>query len=158
MAIATLKSKHYELARMLMSGMRQCDIAEELCMSDTQVSIVVHSPLFKQYMSKLQDRANDQCFSVRAYMQEHVKLAAKKVVALVDNSMVNPATQLSASMKVLRLAGEDIEDDSKGVGKTVININAMTFEQKLQASGEIQEAEYEEDLQNKDQLGIGTNA
>ena len=65
MAIKKLSKRHLELAQLLFRCLSQRDAARQLNLSEWHVSRVVHSPVFSEYMSRLQDQADDQFFERR---------------------------------------------------------------------------------------------
>jgi hypothetical protein len=127
----TKQSRELEMLRMVLAGMRNCDIAERFGMCESSVSVIVNSPLFKQKVREKQKELDNQAFSVKAYMQEHAEPAAKEIVGIMKDK-INPAnTRLSAAVKVLNFAGEGSDGQS---GNTQNNYFNMTFEQKMEAA------------------------
>jgi molybdopterin biosynthesis enzyme MoaB len=131
--------KAREIARRLLLGQKQCDIAEDLGLGEPTVSKIVNSPLFLVIMSQLQKVEDKKAFEVVDFMREHAEEAALTTVDIMRDPNTNQATRLNASQHVLRLGGYGVTKPD-----TTINFNSLTFEQRLEASENGLDVEFEE--------------
>lgn len=83
----------------LLAGQTQRQIAQDLRLSETWVSIVVNDPLFKQEYQKLLDEVRAKVIDTSAEVQEIINAAApkaaKKLTELVGSD--DPKIKLKAS-------------------------------------------------------------
>lgn len=126
-AIALLSPKYREIARRLLIGEKQSEIARGLGMSEHAISVIVNkNPLFKKAMSELNARADEQVFDLLALMRTHAKEAAETILAAMRDE--------SAPLNVRRLAAKDVlgyAGYSNANTPAVSVTNNLTFEQVL---------------------------
>jgi hypothetical protein len=60
-----LRPIHKEIARMLVTGMRQCDIARKIRISQSRLSLIVNSLIFQNEMIKLEAERNKEISTIR---------------------------------------------------------------------------------------------
>jgi len=87
----------------LLAGQTQRQIAQDLRLSETWVSIVVNDPLFKQEYQKLLDEVRAKVIDTSAEVKEIINAAApeaaKRLTELVDSD--DPKIKLKASEAVI---------------------------------------------------------
>ena len=87
----------------LLSGQTQRQIAKDMSLSETWVSLVVNDPLFKEEYQKLVDMVRAKVIDTSAEVQEIINAAApkaaKKMVELTEDH--DPKVRLKASKDVV---------------------------------------------------------
>lgn len=109
-----VKSKHREIMRRQLAGESQRRISKELDISETRLSIVVNSPLYKKEYGKLEAEVKGRFVEVQANVQERVtKLQPKAIDVLegiltqrkVDDILVSLPLKKDVALEVLELGG-----------------------------------------------------
>lgn len=107
--------KHKEIARLEVTGMKPIDISKKLGMTPCRISIIMNSPIYKEYRDSLSSKRDEEALDIR---KEILKGAEKGVQHLVDflddNEIPKP--------KRARIAQDFL--DRSGFGKTsTVNVN-----------------------------------
>ena len=95
MAIQKLNSRHKEMAQLLMRGKTQRKVAQGIGLSESHLSRICHSPVFIEYMNRLQDEAD-------ATVLETLRMNHQEIVERNIAKMLNPR---SSKHDKLRAAG-----------------------------------------------------
>ena len=93
MAIQKLNSRHKEMAQLLMRGKTQRKVAQGIGLSESHLSRICHSPVFREYMSELQNNADDQ-------LLERMKQERWKAVNKTLDAFHDPKSTRSQKLKV----------------------------------------------------------
>ena len=126
---AANESRHREILRMKLLGLKNTEVANALDITDATVSIIVNSPLFQMRMKEMQKTADNRVFDVLDYMRENAQGAAETIVGVMKSAQKD-STRLSAASKVLAIAGYSGAEPVQGKGDTYIQ-NNLTFEQRM---------------------------
>ena len=124
-AVSKITPKYREIARRLLAGERQCDIAMDMGMSESRLSIIVNAPLFRKTMNALQDKVDRAYFDVVGEMRKEAKGAATTILDIMKSPLSTNPERLSAAKEVLRLGGYG---PKAGVN---VQVNNLSFEQRL---------------------------
>lgn len=109
-----LWEKHKHLARMLVVGEKNVDIAKKLHMSQSRVSVIANSPAFKNHLGNLSERADQTSLDIKKKLEEGALAGVELLVDLLKKdpktgSRFNPAIpvqhQMKAAMTLLDRAG-----------------------------------------------------
>ena len=97
--IKKINPKHHIIMHRLLSGQTQRQIAKDMSLSETWVSLVVNDPLFKEEYQKLVDEVRTKVIDTSAEVQEIINAAApeaaRKIVVLMDE--LDPSIRLKAA-------------------------------------------------------------
>lgn len=115
-SLSHLWERHKEIARLLVSGVSQQEIAKRLSLSESWVSIVCNSPIFQQYLSSLRGRVEVGLADVRATINEGAVQSATLLLNMLKKDDVNHQTKAKIAFDFLDRAGY-------GAIKTVRNEN-----------------------------------
>ena len=112
--VGTLQPRHLEIMRRLVLGQRQVDIAQDMGITQSRLSIIVNSPLFQLNMRELQNRRNENIIKI----QDELIEAGLKGVRLhnrviCDNEMPIETRQRSAT-SVLNIVGRVVKTEQGG--------------------------------------------
>jgi len=108
-----LKSQHRNIIQMSFNGYKNNEIAERLGMTQSTVSIILHSPLGQAYLNGLQDRAHEATLDVRKKLVSLNKDALDTFSHLLDKSSrkaVPASVQFNAAKDVLDRNGYKAPD------------------------------------------------
>jgi len=101
MAIAKLNERHKQLAQLLFTGLKQRDAARQLNLSESHVSRVVHSPVYREYMNQLQEQADNELFERR---RQNMWDAANRTLELFHGVHSTRQQKLRAARRILGIA------------------------------------------------------
>ena len=105
----------------LLAGTKQKDIAEEFGLSQSQLSITINSPMFKQELEDLEreikTKYTDTTADVREVFNINAPKAAKKMVDHIDSA--DESISLRATINVVENSDFGREKD-KEIGKPII--------------------------------------
>ena len=126
--ISKINPKHRLIMYRLLAGQTQKQIANDLGLSETWVSLVKNSKIFKEEYQKLVDEVRSKVVDSSAEVQEIINCAAptaaKKIVELIDSD--EPKIQLKASEKVV-----DYSDFGRGLNKEANRPIVLTQQQMI---------------------------
>ncbi|MEM2125698.1 MAG: hypothetical protein QXQ53_04805 [Candidatus Methanosuratincola sp.] len=140
--ITRLLPKHYEIMTRLLLGQKEVDIARDLGMSVSRVSIIVNSPLFqlelKRQLKKRQKRIHD--------IEEMVMDAAEAGAELMKKSLANPNVPLPIRVEIgnkalTHLFGRIIRQ-MPSVEVESTDPNNLPYEKKLEREITLRETTY----------------
>ncbi len=120
-----------EIARRLVIGEKQIDIAQELQRSPATICNTVRHPDFRIILKEAQDKRDDKVYDVAGHFNSHLRKACKTVSDLLDDEGVGPSTRLGAAREILRQTGHGTQ-----APKGEINVEHLTFEQRVQQAEE----------------------
>ena len=95
--IRKVSPKHLLIMYRILSGQSQKQIAKDMSLSETWVSLVVNDPLFKEEYQKIVDMVRDKVIDTSAEVQETINAAtpeaarAKSALGVkFGSSLINP--------------------------------------------------------------------
>jgi hypothetical protein len=94
MAIKRLNKRHLEIAQLLLRGRKQRDAARQFGLSEWHLSRVVHSPVFREHMNRLQDEADAAVFE---QMQRRYQEIALRNLTVLENAGSTTCQRLKAA-------------------------------------------------------------
>ena len=101
--IKKINPKHHIIINRLLSGQTQRQIAKDMSLSETWVSLVVNDPRFKDEYQKLVDEVRAKVIDTSAEVQEIINAAApkaaQKIVTLMDE--FDPSIRLKVAKEVV---------------------------------------------------------
>lgn len=83
--LSYIRPYHREIARRLVLGEMQSDIARDLRMSDSRMSIIVNSPLFKREIKRLEEARDSGTIDVTQTLRELSPVALEQVERTMYN-------------------------------------------------------------------------
>jgi len=107
--------RHKEIARLVLVGHRPVDIAEQIGISQTALSIIMNSPIFKDHLQKLSMKRDKKAFEIKDRLED----IAHEATELLNRVMMG---EEGASINARARVAQDILDRA-GYGKTSIQRN-----------------------------------
>jgi hypothetical protein len=98
MAIKKLSPRHLEIAQLLLRGRKQRDIARQFALSESHLSRIVHSNIFRQHLNRLQDEADAAVFE---QMRRRYLEIAMSNLSILENPDSTTCQKLKAAEVVL---------------------------------------------------------
>ena len=125
--IRKVSPKHRLIMYRLLSGQSQRQIAKDMSLSETWVSLVVNDPLFKEEYHKLVDMVRAKVIDTSKRVQEIINAAApeaaRKIVELMDE--LDPSIRLKAAKEVVDKSDFGKERDVESSKPIVITQQQM---------------------------------
>jgi len=81
--VSYLWERHREVARLLVSGERPVDICKRLGYTQSWLSTLMNSPVFKDYLAKLSERKDDQALDIRKQIEEGAQLGVSELLCIL---------------------------------------------------------------------------
>jgi len=134
--IFSIREKHHAIARMLISdpAKKQWEIADEVGMSESQLSQVINSPIFQVLMKNMREKQLDQSMDVVKHLESYKSKAAKKLTDILDDPTTPSSLGRLVANDVLKITG--VGQAQGGTSVTVNNqTNNLTFEQRVAQEG-----------------------
>lgn len=104
--ITFLWERHKEIARRLIAGHRQIDIAKDYNMSPGRMSIICNSPLLKQYLASLAVRREEKACDIAQLIKQGAQSGAQLLVDIVEGRQdAHISLQAKAAMDLLDREG-----------------------------------------------------
>jgi hypothetical protein len=104
--ILHLWERQKEIARRLIAGHRQIDIARDYSMTPGRMSIICNSPIFKKYLSSLCVRREERAVDINTTIREGAVLGAQLLVDIVSGTKdAHISLQAKAAMDLLDREG-----------------------------------------------------
>lgn len=100
-----LKSQHREIARLKTSGLGTTEIAEQVGMRVSSVSIILNDPLCQAHIAKLEAKADEKTIDVRKKLAELNSKAVSTIDELLSDADVSDSVKLKAAQDVLNRNG-----------------------------------------------------
>ena len=126
--ITFLWERHKEIARRLVAGDRQCDIARDLGMTESRLSIIANSPEFKIQLDDLSAKADVEAADVA----ERLQRLSSQAVGVLEDVLAANKTPFNESLKVK--VAESVLDRT-GFGKeSKISSKSLSATVSLKAS------------------------
>ena len=102
-SIKKIRQKHRLIAYRLLTGQTQRQIAQDLGLSETWVSLLVKDPLFQQEYEKLEEMVRAKVIDTSAEVKEIINAAApyaaRKITELVESD--DPKIRMKAAEAVI---------------------------------------------------------
>lgn len=131
-----LQEHHKEMARMVVAGYKNNEIATQLGVSHGSVLSVKNSPLFKAYVDNLQDSANSHTVKVRKIIAEQSVVAVEAIADLLDpNSEAPPSVVLGAAKDILDRAGHAPQQITTHNHRHITANDILKLRERAQAAG-----------------------
>ena len=89
-AIMHLRSRHREMMYRLVAGETQAAISVTMDITQTRLSIIVNSPLFKKELSKLEKKIYDNVVETRGDISARIKELQPKALTVIEDIMMGP--------------------------------------------------------------------
>ena len=124
--LSSLKTRHREIARLMLLGKSNNEISELIGISPTRISQIKSDPMFRGYLASLEERCDRQVMDVRQRLANlsHEALDVVEELLKDDKSSI----QLAAAKDILDRAGY------KPVEKVeTVNLSAVLSPEELQA-------------------------
>lgn len=138
--LISLNDKFMTIARMLLAGRSQIEIAKELGMSPHSISVIVNkNVLFKRAMQDLNAIALNGAFDLNAFMKAHASEAAQVIVDAMKDSESPLYVRRQAAKDVLGFAGYRNENTPKNTAM-VVN-QPVSFEDRVKKVEAISDVE-----------------
>jgi len=109
--------RHKEIARLVVSGLRPIDIAEKLGMGTCRLSLIMNSPVFKEYLSTLSAKRDEGALDIKGELLK----GAEKGVQLLNNFLVDDEVPKSTKAKIAL----DFLDRTGFGRSTTVNTNSV---------------------------------
>jgi len=93
-----LWERHREIMRRLISGHRPSDIAKDLGMTNTRMSIIMNSPAFKSELARLSRRADEAALDI----QGRIAKSAVQAMALLEQAL-DPTAALHQKLSAAKV-------------------------------------------------------
>jgi hypothetical protein len=74
---------HKQIARLHVSGMRSMDIARKLGYTESWLSTITCSPVYKKYLASLSERADDQAIDIKRQIQEGAEVGVSELLKVL---------------------------------------------------------------------------
>lgn len=105
--ITHLWERHREIARRLVAGERQKDIAQDLGMTQSRISIVANSPEMQQAVGELSAKADEEAVDISARLQALSSDAVNVLEHVIkkNTSPFNESLQVKVAEAILDRAG-----------------------------------------------------
>ena len=121
MPITAINHRHREIARRMLLGEKQREIAQALRYSEEHISRIKRSPAFQRLLLEMQTQADKQTFDVVAHMALYAMPAAKQITDTLTDPESPPAVRLAAAKEVLKRIGafdlpREIPGPEEGMG------------------------------------------
>lgn len=94
--ITHLWERHKEIARRLVAGERQKDIAADLGMSQSRISIITNSPEMQKVVDSLSEKANGEATDIAA----RLKSLSEDAVNVLESVVKKNTTPFNAGLQV----------------------------------------------------------
>lgn len=123
-----LSPRLYQAARLIAFGFKNRQVCQKLNISESHLSKVSHTPLFKATVKQLMDELNTAPKAAQEILMEASPQAAETIVEIMntkDNPAISPRLRKEAAMDVLKGAGV-VKSES-----TTPEININISEQKV---------------------------
>ena len=142
-----LSDSQREICRLALGGLKQCEIAEEMGVSQGQVTHVLKIPVVSQHLADLQKDKDARYLAVRERIERLSVDAVAVAEEIMKNGEVKADTRLKAASGFLDRAGHGAVKETRTVGVNMkVNVLEMLRE-RGKAVNAMQEkfAEYEQE-------------
>jgi len=117
-----LWERHREMMRRIVAGDKPIEIARDMNMTPTRMSIIMNSPAFKNELARLSSKADEAALDIRT----RIRGSAVKAMDLLEQALDPKAAlhqSLSGANKV-KVAQDMLDRDGHGaVQKAQVNVN-----------------------------------
>ena len=97
--------RHKEIARLVVTGLRPIDISGKLGIQPCRLSIIMNSPVFKEYLLSLSERRNEVAFDMKKELMEGAENGVKKLNSFLDDEEVPKSLKAKIAMDFLDRTG-----------------------------------------------------
>lgn len=81
--VTYLWERHKEVARLLVAGERPVDICRRLGYTQAWLSTMMNSPVFKEYVSKLSERKDENAIDIRGQIEEGARVGVSELLKIL---------------------------------------------------------------------------
>ena len=120
-----LTPRHQQIARLMLTGTTQRQIAVEMQLSEGYISRLVNTERFQQHLNELEDKAN---FDATKFFQDKLETACNVVTGYLDDPQASPSTRLAAAKVVLKLGQQETKPGRSAPA-------FISFEERLMQAG-----------------------
>jgi len=117
--VSYLWERHREIARLLVSGERPVDICRRLGYTQSWLSTVMNSPVFKEYLSKLSERKDDQAIDIRKQIEEGAQVGVSALLKILKEED-EYKDRVSVQQKI-KIAQDFLDREGHGKITKVVN-------------------------------------
>jgi len=86
MYIKKMRERHREIARLLTAGVRQKDIAEELGLTQSRLSIIIKSPVFQDFLAEISAGRTAAAMDFNAKIHHIAEKGLRKIERVLDGT------------------------------------------------------------------------
>ncbi len=149
-----LRTRHHEIARLMVMGHKQCDIAKHLRMADCTISMLKHSKAFQQLLLHYTKMRNEIVTDAKAVMQVHalenLEILRERVVSTEQGDEHNKVGFNSLAMYTMNM----LDRSGSGPSRTERKEHVFLTEEDMREIKEV-EAEYELLETDTDETPVG---
>jgi len=131
MQLEYIRPRHREIARRLILGQSQVEIARDLGMNQGRLSIIVNSPLFKLELKRLEDARDADAIDVTNSLKELAPAALDTVEKIMYQSK-SEQVKLKAAESILDRAGYGISVKTQVSGSVIHAYHNYTKEELVE--------------------------
>jgi len=91
-ALQNLRPHHRQIMFRLVAGEKQVDIALDLGLTTTRLSIICRSPLFQKELKKLEDKVYDNVVATRGTISDRVSKLQPTALTVIEDMMKSKTT------------------------------------------------------------------
>lgn len=103
--ISHLWERQKEIARRLVAGHRQIDIARDYGMTPGRMSVICNSPVFKQYLASLASIREERAVDIGKTIREGAETGAQLLVDILSNDNAHISLKAKVAMDLLDREG-----------------------------------------------------
>lgn len=117
--VSYLWERHREIARLLVAGERPVDICKRLGYTQSWLSTVMNSPVFKEYLAKLSERKDDQAIDIRKQIEEGAQVGVSALLKILKEED-EYKDRVSVQQKI-KIAQDFLDREGHGKITKVVN-------------------------------------
>jgi hypothetical protein len=117
--VSYLWERHREIARLLVAGERPVDICKRLGYTQSWLSTVMNSPVFKEYLAKLSERKDEQAIDIRKQIEEGAQVGVSALLKILKEED-EYKDRVSVQQKI-KIAQDFLDREGHGKITKVVN-------------------------------------
>lgn len=119
--ITHLWERHKEIMRRLVAGDRQVDIAKDLGMTQSRMSIICNSPAFLNQLERLSEGADNNALCVA----DRVKVLSDDAISVLENVLQDPNMHGVTAKVRVDVAKDVLDRAGHGATKKITSVTAV---------------------------------
>ena len=123
--------KHREIARRLLMGQNQREVARDLAMTESRLSIIVNSPLFKLMKNQMQLEREARLFQIEKEMMEGAARGLQMHRQVMENQCFPVKTRLQSAALLAGLGAKMVAPLIAPVGNPAGASEVKSYEEML---------------------------